>query len=80
MKIYHLCYLDSEQTGLLILKGVCCQVSNAKADNLGREVVFTPLVENYSLFACLIQFTCEPRRCKSLNTICLRYLDFPATR
>lgn len=51
MEIYHLFDLDSGQTGLLIVKGLCCPVPNAKADNLDTEVVLPPPVENYSLFA-----------------------------
>lgn len=51
MEIYHLFDLESGQTGLLIAKGLCCPVPNAKADNLGPEVVLPPPVENYSLFA-----------------------------
>lgn len=68
--IYHLFYQDGGPRALLILKGLCCPVSNVKADNLGTEVVLPPQVENYSLFVRHTQFICGPRRCKSLNPMC----------
>lgn len=80
MEVYHLFYLNSGQTGLLILNGLCCPVPFARTDNLGTEVALLPLVENYSLFACHMQFICRPRCCKSLNIICLQYLDVSATQ
>lgn len=60
MGLYHLFDLDSGQTELIIPKGLCGPVPTARADNLGSKVVFPPLAENYSLFACHLQFICEP--------------------
>lgn len=76
IEICRLFYPDSGQTGLLILKGVCCPMSNARAYNLGTEAVLSQTAENYSLFVCHTQFICAPSCCTSFNTICLRCLDF----
>lgn len=79
MGLYHLFDLDSGQTGLIIPKGLCGPVPTARAGNLGSKVVLSPLAENYSLFACHMQFICGPRCWKSFNTPCLPYVDFSTT-